>query len=141
MRNKRFHLALAFCYMPLCFGYLSMPSERTQHVSRNLIATIYNAEPEQCNEDYLHTADMSKIDLAKVNDLRWIALSRDLLKRWGGPFDYGDTVLILHDDKTITGKWVVRDCMNPRWQNRIDFLQCKASGFFGKWEDVTMVRL
>jgi len=28
--------------------------------------------------------------------------------------------------------------MNKRFSNRIDFLQCKQTGFYGKWEDISI---
>ncbi len=43
------------------------------------------------------------------------ALSRDLLKRWGGPVSYGDIVYV--ED---FGFKVVNDTMNKRHSNRID---------------------
>jgi len=103
-------------------------------------ATVYNAEPSQCNDDYLHTADMSYINLGIVNELRWIAMSRDMIAKFGGDgvFNYGDTVIVHATDSTIRGKWVLRDCMNKRFSNRIDFLQCKQTGFYGKWEDISI---
>jgi len=51
-----------------------------------------------------------------------VALSRNLLKRWGGPFDYGDFIL-LKDAGKKDGVYQVRDTMNPRWVNRIDILE------------------
>lgn len=92
------------------------------HIDR---ATTYNAVPSQCDSDPFTTADGSKIDPVKLRDgkIRWCALSRDFLARWGGLFDYGDTIQVgSFSSPQINGKWVVHDCMNKRYTNSLDFL-------------------
>ena len=92
------------------------------HIDR---ATTYNPVASQCDNDPFTTADGSLIDLAKLKDqsLRWVALSRDFLARWGGLFDYGDTIQVgSFSSPQINGKWVVHDCMNGRYSNSVDFL-------------------
>lgn len=42
-------------------------------------------------------------------------MSRDLLKRWGGPINYGD-ILYIED----IGFKVVNDCMHERHKNHLD---------------------
>ena len=44
------------------------------------------------------------------------------MKRWGGPFDYGDFILI-RDAGHKDGVYQVRDTMNKRFVNRIDILE------------------
>lgn len=85
-----------------------------------VLATKYNPVPEQCDSDYLTTADNSSIDLVKLNryELKWVAVSRDLLKH----FNYGDTILVESDNVNLSGEWVIKDTMNRRFTNRIDFL-------------------
>jgi len=51
-----------------------------------------------------------------------VALSRNLLKRWGGPFDYGDFVLLKGAGEK-DGVYQVRDTMNPKWVNVVDILE------------------
>ena len=104
-------------------------------------ATVYNACPKQTNSDYLTTADGSKIDTLMINDLRWVALSRDLLTRWGGNIDYGTKIYVISTDSRISGVWTVRDCMNARFTNRIDFLQCKYYGIYDKWSNLVVIKL
>ena len=89
-----------------------------------VLGTMYNPVTSQCDADPLITADNSKINLTKLakQKIRWCALSRDLLKRWGGPYNYGDTLRVHHPDPRIKGLWVVHDTMNKRWKKRIDFL-------------------
>ena len=43
-------------------------------------ATVYNPEASQCDDSPLITADGGKINEAKANEQRWVAVSRDLLK-------------------------------------------------------------
>ena len=40
------------------------------------------------------TADGTRIRISKASQYKFVALSRNLLKRWGGPFDYGDFILL-----------------------------------------------
>ena len=68
------------------------------------------------------TADGTRIRISRASDYKFVALSRNLLKRWGGPFDYGDLILIKgteHKD----GVYHVRDTMNPKWVNVVDILE------------------
>ena len=101
-------------------------------------ATTYNAEINQCDSDPLTTADGSRIDLDKLSngELRWCALSRDLI--WDeerqklhdydttifrGFFSFGDKLVVESiSSPQINGKWVVRDCMGKRYKRSIDFL-------------------
>lgn len=85
-----------------------------------VLATKYNPVKAQCNNDPLTTADLSKIHLGKLRrgQLRWIAVSRDLLK----DFNYGDTVKVSCENKKLCGEWVIHDTMHQRWTRRIDFL-------------------
>jgi len=86
--------------------------------------TVYYPVSSQCNKDSLHTADNSFINLDKLksNKIKWCALSRDLLKRWGGCYNYGDTIQVNSSDININGKWVIHDTMNKRYSKRIDLL-------------------
>ena len=68
------------------------------------------------------TADGTKIRISKASQYKFVALSRNLLKRWGGPFDYGDFVL-LKGAAEKDGVYQVRDTMNPKWVNVVDILE------------------
>ena len=68
------------------------------------------------------TADGTKIRISKASRYKFVALSRNLLKRWGGPFDYGDFVL-LKGTEGKDGVYQVRDTMNPKWVNVVDILE------------------
>lgn len=91
---------------------------------QEVIGTYYHADESQCDDNPFITADQSEIDSVKLKrgELRWVALSRDLLKRWKGPINYGDTIYIHHLDDELRGNWIVRDCMSAKYENRIDFL-------------------
>lgn len=110
------------------------------HVLETL--TIYNPESGQCDSSPLITANNSRIDLEKLrrNEIRWMALSRDLLKRWNGEFSYGDTVVLDAGDASIDGLWVINDNMNKRFKNRGDLLFHKESRSTGIWKNVKMNR-
>ena len=71
------------------------------------------------------TADGTKFDIEKASRYRYVALSRNLLRRWGGPFDYGDFVL-LKGTLEKDGVYQVRDTMNPKWVNVVDILESKG---------------
>ena len=101
--------------------------------------TVYHPTVGQCDDTPLITADCSKIDLKKLPELRWVALSRDLLTRWDGPYHYGDTIIVEHKDERLNGKWIVHDTMNKRYKNRMDFLQHKK-GLFGRWFNIKITK-
>ena len=94
-------------------------------------ATIYHADPRQCNADYLTTASLKKINKANPQGHRWIAVSRDL-EAYG--FVFGTKVCVQNAGE-MDGIWRVEDRMNKRWTKRIDFLVNKEMRY-GKWENV-----
>ena len=67
-------------------------------------------------------ADGTRIRTREASNYKFIAVSRNLLKRWGGWLDYGDFVLLKGTDHK-DGIYQVRDTMNKRWVNRIDILE------------------
>ena len=71
------------------------------------------------------TADGTRIRISKASDYKFVALSRNLLKRWGGPFDYGDFIL-LKGAGNKDGVYQVRDTMNPKWVNVVDILESES---------------
>lgn len=83
-----------------------------QILYRHVKGTVYHAVESQCDNTPLLTADMSLIDTAHVNELRWVALSRDLLNRkftdpwgrkhhWKGKIKLGDTIWVSYDNKNL----------------------------------------
>ena len=94
-------------------------------------ATIYHADPKQCNADFLTTASLKKINSQSPGSHRWIAVSRDLEKLG---FVFGAKVCVENAGE-MNRTWTVEDRMNKRWKKRIDFLvDYDLKG--GKWENV-----
>ena len=84
--------------------------------------TMYQPNEIQCDDTPNITADGTRIRISKASQYKFVALSRNLLKRWGGPFDYGDFVLLKGADNK-DGVYQVRDTMNPKWVNVVDILE------------------
>ena len=67
-------------------------------------------------------ADGTRIRVREASNYKFIAVSRNLLRRWGGFLDYGDWIL-LRGTSHKDGVYQVRDTMNKRFVNRIDILE------------------
>lgn len=106
------------------YWYLDHPDPEADSV----LITWYNPCESQCDSDPLITADMSRIDIKKLNnrDIRWIAVSRDLLEK----YSMGDTVIIESPNPRINGEWVIHDKMNKRFTNRIDLLVADKDDYY-----------
>ena len=113
-------------------------SEYSNKILYRVTVTTYNPTEEQCDSTPNQTADGTIIKPWRATDYRYVALSRDLLDRWGGPFDYGDYIVI---EGTKGGKWdglyQVRDTMNPKWVNRV-YILTTNSRF--KYTNITMYK-
>ena len=84
--------------------------------------TMYQPTRYQTDDTPNITADGTKIRISKASQYKFVALSRNLLHRWGGPFDYGDFILLKGTDGK-DGVYQVRDTMNPKWVNVVDILE------------------
>ena len=84
--------------------------------------TMYRANKIECDADPDITADGTKIHVPQSSRYRYVALSRNLLKRWGGNFDYGDYIL-LKGTNNRDGIYQVRDTMNSKFTNVVDILE------------------
>ena len=102
----------------------------------DVTVTTYNPTRAQTDSTPNQTADGTIIKPWKATDYRYVALSRDLLSRWGGPFNYGDYIIIEGTDGW-DGVYQVRDTMNPKWTNRVDILTTNSSF---KYDNVIMYR-
>jgi len=87
--------------------------------------TMYQPVYPQTDRTPNITADGTRIRISKASEYKFVALSRNLLKRWGGPFDYGDFIL-LKGTKDKDGVYQVRDTMNAKWVNVVDILESKG---------------
>ena len=86
--------------------------------------TMYQPTHYQTDNTPDITADGTKIRIDRASRYKFVALSRNLLKRWGGPFDYGDYILLKGADNK-DGIYQVRDTMNAKWVNVVDILESK----------------
>ena len=87
------------------------------------------------------TADGTRFRISKASDYKFVALSRNLLKRWGGPFDYGDFILIKGTpDGHKDGVYNVRDTMNPKFVNYVDILESTHVSPY-KYENVHVYKM
>lgn len=85
--------------------------------------TGYHPVVEQCDATPDVTADGTKFDIDRAGDYRYVALSRDQLKRWGGKIKFKDFVLITGTPNNAQdGIYQVRDTMNKRHTEWIDIL-------------------
>jgi len=112
---------------------------KVKKILKNITATMYYPVVNQCDKDPLITAGMYKINPKKASNHKWIAMSRNLLKRWGGPFDYGDLVSISKAGKK-SGIYKVTDTMNERYVNRIDILETEGTPGY-KFDDIVLCKL
>lgn len=75
----------------------------------NLTVTAYRSEPNQTDDSPYITSIGERVHKYGI------AVSQDLLKKNGGPLEYGDLVYVER-----LGWKVVNDCMNDRHRNRAD---------------------
>ena len=85
-------------------------------------ATVYEAVAGQTDDEPFVTADNSRIKPHYGTRKRWMALSRDLLKPWGGQFEYGDKVRVRGLSPELDGVYTVHDTMNRRHRHCMDIL-------------------
>ena len=110
--------------------------EYVNRISYKVTVTTYNPTKQQCDDTPNQTADGTIIKPWKATNYRYVALSRDLLDRWGGPFNYGDYIVIEGTDGW-DGIYQVRDTMNPKWTNRVDILTTNSRF---KYDNITMYK-
>jgi 3D (Asp-Asp-Asp) domain-containing protein len=114
--------------------YSEMNEPKTSDVSAVVTVTMYNAVESQCDADPLITAGLYNIELEKASEHKWVALSRNLLKQFGGDFEYGQKILISGCGNK-DGEYTIVDTMNPRFSNRIDILETVGTPLY-KYENV-----
>ena len=105
-------------------------------ISYKVTVTTYNPTKAQCDNTPHITADGTHFKTWKASSYRYVALSRDLLSRWGGPFNYGDYIVI-EGTGDRDGVYQVRDTMNPKWTNRVDILTTNSRF---KYDNVVMYK-
>ena len=145
-------LLLFVCIVASVFVAMPLRSLSTEGVSNKPLGrevstvlktlTVYNPTQNQCDNSPFITASNKRIDKDKLyrQEIKWMAVSRDLLKRWKGEFNYGDTVILTAGDKAIDGQWVIYDNMNKRYKKRGDLLFDSRVRTLGKWKDVKIAK-
>ena len=88
----------------------------------DVTVTMYHPTRGQTDSTPNILADGTKIKIHQASEYKYVAVSRNLLKRWGGWLDYGDFIVLTGTD----GKdrvYQVKDTMNRRFVNSIDILE------------------
>ncbi|HEX8349439.1 MAG TPA: hypothetical protein VF598_05740 [Hymenobacter sp.] len=109
--------------------------------SYQVTATVYSAETHQTDAEPLITADNSRISRHHSSKHRWMALSRDMLKGWGGKLDFGDSVRVHGISPELDGTYVIHDTMNRRLRHTIDLLVGRHEQIYGKWDKVRISKV
>jgi 3D (Asp-Asp-Asp) domain-containing protein len=143
--NICFLFLFAFCIQQVntqfvkSFNTVAVTSDTIRGDTHTVLATMYSPEVSQCDKDPLITADGSKINPKRASEQKLVALSRDLLSKFGGTFKYGDYVEIKgagHKD----GIYRVSDTMAARIKNTIDILETDGTPIY-KFENVTIRKI
>ena len=88
----------------------------------DVVVTMYHPVRHQTDGTPDILADGTKITIHKASEYNYVAVSRNLLKRWGGWLDFGDFIVLSGTDGK-DGVYQVKDTMNKRFVNRIDILE------------------
>ena len=88
----------------------------------HVTVTMYQPVRYQTDSTPNILADGTRIRTKEASNYKFIAVSRNLLKRHGGFLDFGDFILLKGTDLK-DGVYQVRDVMNKRFVNRIDILE------------------
>ena len=139
-KNKRFYNSQLNNQMAVT---KTLRSELTEFYKYGVVVdvTMYRPTKRETDSTPNITADGTRIRISKASDYKFVALSRNLLKRWGGPFDYGDFILIKGTtDSHKDGVYHVRDTMNPKYVNYVDILESKHVKPY-KYTDVYLYKM
>ena len=120
-KNKRYYKSLIETIKEENVALTEILSELKSE-GLDVTVTMYQPVERQTDSTPNILADGTRIRTQDASNYKFIAVSRNLLKRWGGWLDYGDFILL----KGTTGKdgvYQVRDTMNKRYVNRIDILE------------------
>lgn len=126
MRLKTLHIVLL---LAISLHAPILIRQNTLSVLQTVMATMYNASISQCDSTPFVTAGMYRINPDKASQHKWVALSRDLLSRWGGKFNYGDLIRVSGAGHK-NGIYKVVDTMNKRFKNRMDFLETSGTKIY-----------
>src|SRR5690606_24491738 len=108
--------------------------------ARQVAASVYFPDQAQTDDTPLITADGSRINPKKIRQNRWLAVSRNLLQRWGGPLQYGDSLYVSGSTEELDGYYQIRDTMNKRLKHTIDILVDRDDNIMGHWKNVRITK-
>ena len=115
--------------------------ESNRKLNDEIIVDVTMCRPNEieCDYDPDITADGTKLHIPQASRYRYVALSRNLLKRWGGQFNYGDYIVI-QGTSDKDGIYQVRDTMNEKFRNVVDILESHGVRPY-KYENVKLYKL
>ncbi|MDD5061367.1 MAG: hypothetical protein PHN44_03685 [Candidatus Marinimicrobia bacterium] len=130
------------CWMVAIIIYYGL----VYHLDRRVVivtATVYQPVRAQCDDNPLETASGAKINPHFPH--RYIAVSRDLHRRYGGEFEFDDYVFI-GGAGLFDGIWQIKDLMGKtargkRIEKQIDFLIYPKSPNKFKYKNVRMQKI
>ena len=113
---------------------------KADHIHPHVVdVTMYQPVYPQTDRTPHITADGTRFNTNQASRYRFVALSRNLLARWGGPFKYGDYIVI-EGTPNKDGIYQVRDTMNPKFKNVVDILESTNVRPY-KYNNVTLYKL
>jgi 3D (Asp-Asp-Asp) domain-containing protein len=120
-KNKRYYTSLM---KSITEENVALTETLAELKSEGMAVTVTMYQPVRRQTDSTPNilADGTRIKTELASNYKFIAVSRNLLERWGGWLDYGDFVL-LKGTPGKDGVYQVRDTMHKRWVNRIDILE------------------
>lgn len=106
----------------------------------NVTATTYQPVEGQTDSTPGITADGTMLNLEDASwaDERIIAMSRDMLEKFGGPISWGEKVWVELPGSELSGWWTVHDTMSSRFKNRVDLMVLPENN--NRWDNVVVVR-
>ena len=80
--------------------------------------TTYQPTVAQTDKQPMVTADGTHLNADTVYNLRYAAISREQLSRWGGNVQYGDGIWISGDIAGVSGLWWIHDTMDTEYYSK-----------------------
>ena len=100
--------------------------------------TMYHPVAAQTDDTPNITADGTVIKIKTASDYNYVAVSRNMLKYYGGFLNYGDYIFLNAGVKS--GVYQVRDTMAAHWINRVDILESPGTPPY-KYNNASMRRV
>jgi 3D (Asp-Asp-Asp) domain-containing protein len=104
--------------------------------TQKVAASVYFPSESQTDDSPRITADGSRINKRHIKKQRWLAVSRNLLRKH--KIRYGDSVYVSGINDELDGYYEVHDTMNKRLKNTIDILVGPNDNIMGHWKNVQL---